>query len=482
MKKYSVKLLLSFSVVVIYLLSTVNISYAAAGSADLSITGSTVYLGSIYAFTVCNGGDETVTSFTLDVQSTNYQIKEYFVLPQGNGSGTTTSTPGTYDSGTGVWNGVIANTQCVNVAVYGDITVPVGGTTSLSISITQSELQGSIANVDPNNANDTTYIGPTNVITLPDFAINTRLLTTGTIQAGTQVSYETTISNVGEGSSPSNETLALAFIVPDAASFTSVTDSDTNDRLDITSNPGCFPFGPPSNAGSGLAGYSGEIVVCVLQPNADIQPGDSFPFIFNMNATSSFASGAVTVYGFISGTDTDSLLNQVGLLRGDDTFSLLSNMNNLVRLQYDPDALTVTINRCAGQSAVTTNGNGCFTVTFNKLIWEPSFTRDDLVLSGGGSVSGFTKVNDYTWRVDVTGITPGSVLRLTLGDKSVQDYSAVQNGVQVLGENEIRYESAGSNGSLPKTGADSTTVIVSIIMIGIGFILIKKSKRRSITA
>lgn len=455
---------------------------AAPGSADLSIAGATGYLGGVYYVVICNGGDETVTELTLQSNFTNYSPTDGFFLPPGNGSQTTTNAPATFDLNTGDWQGTLANGECIQIAFAGDITGSIGQQTQGTFSITQSTLSGSISNADPNGGNDSVVVGPTNIIDLPDLALETRLLTPGTISNGTTVQYEVNISNVGSGAVPttSGEGLALAFIVPTEASFSSVVDDDTNDNLNISLNPGCFPLGPPSNAGSGLSGYSGIIVVCILEATQDLQPGESFPFIFNMTANSGFASGATTVYGFISGSDEDSLRNQVGLLRGEDTFSLLQNMNNLVTLQYDPSPLTVTINRCQGQGATTTNGTGCFTVSFNKLIYAPNFTQSDLVLTGGGTVTGFTQLDDFTWRVDISGIQPGTTLALTLGPASVEDYSAVTNGVSVLGENTIRFEANGTAiSTLPETGFRSSELLTSLIMIILGLGLANPPRRKT---
>src|SRR5690606_9524818 len=110
-----------------------------------------------------------------------------------------------------------------------------------------------------------------------------------------------------------------------------------------------------------------------------------------------------------------------------------------------PSDLQMIVNRCPGQGETTSDGTGCFRVSFNKVIWGPSFDEDDLILDGGGSISSFTQIDNNLWEVQVSGILPGATLTLLLGADSVQDYSAVLNSTAVLGVNTIRYELAPSS-------------------------------------
>ena len=114
------------------------------------------------------------------------------------------------------------------------------------------------------------------------------------------------------------------------------------------------------------------------------------------------------------------------------------------------------------------------------------------MLTGGGTVSGFTQDSPTRWTVHITGMTPNGTLALTLGAASVQDYSAIDNDVHVLGENTVRYAvdtpaaaAAGTttaNGTLAKTGFDSETLYSSLFMLilGLGLTIVSKKKLASV--
>ena len=413
----------------------------------------------------------------------------------GPDSGTTATTPGNLNPSSGVWTGSMENGQCLNVVAFGAVTGSVGQDVTATFSIASSTLAGDLVNIDPELGNNTNTFGPSEIGALPDFALSTRLLTAGPITSGTPVKYETTISNVGLGISPGGNSLALAFIMPTGVTFDSVTDDDVRDQVSISPVPGCFDFGPSLNAGTGLAGY-GNVAVCILEVSSDILPGESFQLTFNMTSGLDFAAGNVSVYGFISGDDADSLRNQIGLLQGLDTFDVYPNMNNLVRLQYDPNELVVTANRCPGQGATTTNGTGCFRISFSKLIVPGSFESSDLQLktytgsaldpSNNVQITGFTQLDDYTWEINVSGIPQGKTFEIGLDPASVQDLSAVENGVQVLGETTIRFEVAGAsgttsaNGTLANTGVDSLEWMTALSLLIFGFVLVRVSQRKQI--
>ena len=492
-RKYMKKIILIISVLVVSQFALLNSASAVPGSADLAVHGYSAYLGGVYVGNICNQGDETVSGFDLNASSPNYDIERFIVL---SSSGTTATDLGSIDEMTGVWSGVLADSQCIDIAVVGTITSPVGDNINLTVTVNDSTLLGSTPNIDPNLTNNEFTIGPVPIVELPDIAMSTSLLTQGTLSSGSTVSYEVTISNVGVGVNPAHEAISIAFLVPSYASFSDTTDADTNDALDLT---GCSDYGPPSNAGSGLSVYSGSIVLCDLDATSDLPSNTSYNFIFNMTATSDFLSGGVQVHGIASAQDVDSLDVQLSLMDGGNPFVDFASINNIVTLTYDTDALAVTINRCVGQGSTTTTGNGCFTVGFNKLIFSPSFTQSDLVLNGGGSVSEFTQVDEYTWKVDVTGIQPGTTLALTLGANSVQDYSAVQNGVEVLGENTIRFEALTeaqnpngnvqapgnqspnvntAHGTLAQTGINFDILYNSIFLLVLGICLNAYSRRK----
>ena len=432
-------------------------SYADPGSSDLRIQVGVGYLGAVLGGHVCNDGDETVEQFTLSIDSvSNYTVTSLLVNADPNSSNTDAQDPGSIDSNTGIWTGLLQSTQCVAIIFYGDVTGGIGDELETTISVSGSLLEGGTNNIDPNSSNDSSTMTPYVITALPDVAIQTRLLTEGVITSGSNVSYEVFYHNLGDGMIPQNDemTSVISFIVPDAASFGTIVDLDPNDNL--SSDPGmCFDYGSPSNMGAGLIGIEGTLIICLLSRSGNIDGHTSYPFQYNMVATDAFASGSLKVYAMASGPDIDTQAMQRVLFVGGNPFEQLSNVNNIATLTYDNSGLTPSINLCPGQTALSDDGSGCFRISFNKKIWAPSFTQDDLILTSG-SIDNFTKVDDFTWDVNVSGILLGQSAALTMKDASVLDYSAVLSGVQVLGENVIRYEIPSANASVPDV-TNSTT-------------------------
>lgn len=463
-----------------------GVAYAAPGSADLRTSVHVGYLGAVINGQVCNDGDETVIQFTLNIDSTtNYDVTSMVVNPDPGSGGSTATDPGTVDPDTGIWTGLVANGECVVIIIYGDVTGSIGDNLGATVTVSDSILEGSTPNVDPNSSNDTGSLTPYAIAEIPDIAIQTRLLTEGEITVGSTVSYEVIYGNVGDGFIPQDEDMmsVVTFIVPDAASFDTIIDLDPGDVL--SSNPGtCFNVGAPVNIGSGLAGMEGTVIICLLARSGDLAAHTSYSFQFDMIASEAFVSEGVSVYANATGPDLDTMNMQQALFNGDNPFDTMSDVNNLAELTYDNDELITYINRCPGQNATTADGTGCFRVSFNKLIWEPSFDVSDLVLSAG-DITSFTKIDNYTWEVRISNIPLGQSATLTLTEGSVLDYSAVSS-VQVLGENVIRYEVAGAGdtdgsvdgsaaGSLPETGTETQWPLgVILVLIGAGMVLSSK--------
>ncbi len=485
MKKLLSVIILS---VLAFQFSSVASVFAAPGSADLRIDFiSKVYAGTVHEILVCNDGDETVTSIDFDVEMTNFNLLLPFVAVA-NGTNTT-SVDGTIDTDTIVWTGVMENTQCLSVMFQGEETGAIGENTTFDVDIVSSTLEGDIENIDPDLSDNSISHGPSEIVLPPDLGITTRLLTQGEIEVGTNVEYEVIISNVGPGALDAGG-MNVSFVVPTSASFEEVIDENLDDELSLNM---CFELGPPSVVGPGLSDLDGTIVVCLLNRSGALLPDTSYAFTFSMTATASFVSGEVSTFANVTGEDADSALIQRDISAGINPAN--GGYNNILLLPYNNDELTVTINRCPGQSFVTTNGSGCFRVSFNKLIWEPSFTVDDLILSGGGSITGFSKVNDFTWQVSVSGIPLNSTVSLSLEEGSVLDFSAVTNGTEVLGENVIRHEveqSGGSDttdgntdsgtasavGSLPATGTNTVAPnALAILLIGLGIQIVNRFKK-----
>ncbi len=492
MKKF---LALTVLIAIALQFNSVNVTYAAPGSADLRVDAGAAYFGAVLIAGVCNDGDETVEEFQLNIDSTtNYNVTSMVVNPVIEAGGSTAVDPGVIDPDTGIWTGLVQMGQCVVIILEGEVTGELGQDIEATFSVASSTLEGGTENVDPNSANDSAIMTPYEIVPLPDFAVQTRLLTQGEITSGTEVSYEVIYHNVGEGTVPVDHEMinTISFVVPETASFVGVTDSDPDDNI-VVDTDFCFPVGDPSVLGAGLAAIEGTLVVCMLQRLGEIGPGTSFPFEFQMMATDDFVSGEVNVYIVGAGQDADTLRLQIASYNGVDPFDEATGTNNAAVLTYDNDDLIPFINRCPGQSVTTTTGNGCFRVSFNKLIWEPSFEQEDLVLTGGGTITGFTQLDDFTWEVLVSNIAPGSVVTLTLVEGGVLDYSAVVNGTQVLGENVIRFDvdansSGGNNnsdgaaagsavaGTLPATGADLVwKSALTLMLLGAGLIRVSRS-------
>lgn len=472
-------LLIAFVVIPLQL---VNISAAhASGSADLYITNLHIsYSGQVLIFDVCTqAGSDTVSQFTLDFNVSNLDIQSSF------GAGTTMSTDqGSFNASVTTWSGSLTPGDCLSVASIGNVTGPVGDEVSGTVSIASSVLEDTSTNVDPNTVDNSATFTPFTIPNPPDLALTARLLTSGTITTNTPVSYEMTINNVGVGVQPSGEySMTLAFLIPDSATYTSVVDLDPTDPVTMH-NSDCNFLGDSSNLNAATgAAHPGTIVYCNLDASQDFEAGATTHFQFNMTANSDFVSGDVKVVGVVVGQDRDSIYLQADLGNNIDIFA--RDSNNYVNLTYDDTELNVTVNRCPGQGATTTNGTGCFRVSFSKLIYAPSFTVDDIVLTPSGSVTSFTQLDDYTWEVHVAGITPGTTLALSLGAASVEDYSAVQNGVQVLGENTIRYEteSASSSGSTSASGTLAETgkhvdITTPLLLLALGLVLVWYSSRK----
>lgn len=448
-------------------IANISAASAAPGSADLSVsTPNAEFLGQVWFFSICNMGDETVTDIDLDINTNNWTPDT--ILPINSGP-TDLGSFSDLDS----WSGELRNGECLQLASLGMISDDIGEDVTGSISIASSTLEGSIPNIDPESSNDTGTVTPYEVVELPDLTLSTRLLTSGVISSGTNVSYEVTIENIGQGDQPTTTVdnyITIAFVIPPSASFnvpvgdpiTDIVDLDANDDLNIQS---CMNYGSTSNlnAATGTAN-PGNVGYCQLELSSPMVSGTTAKFQFNMVATSDFASGNEKVTGLVLGVDRDAILFQTDMVTNTNVFA--RETNNKVILTYNTAELQTTINRCPGQGATTTNGTGCFRVSFNKLIYAPDFIEDDLVLTGGGTVTGFTRLDDYTWEVNVSGIPAGATVALTLAENSVQDYSAVMNGVQVLGENTIRYEAAGSDSN--QTGNQTTTANGTLANTGAG--------------
>ena len=120
--------------------------------------------------------------------------------------------------------------------------------------------------------------------------LSTRLITTGKISSNTDVNYELTIGNIGQGdyligNSPTGSNQPrVYFLMPNNASFTSITDNNTSDNLNVT---GCFDIGSIHQFGPSFDGYDGHILQCTfVSPNNILPSGSSYSFNILMHTSS----------------------------------------------------------------------------------------------------------------------------------------------------------------------------------------------------
>lgn len=214
-------------------------AFAAPGSADLAVDLNLNAYGRIAWFTVENNGDETIESFSFDFTVENADLISHF----SSISETTATTPGTINFTTGEWVGELGNGQRLTFGLVLDVTGNNGDAESLDVEITSSSLLGGGVNIDPNSSDDSS--GDSWVIEdAPDLSVSSRLLTPGTITTGTEISYELSIANVGQGSLVTSEKTDLYFLIPAQASFVNLTDLDPSDG--VTLDGACMDMGAAS--------------------------------------------------------------------------------------------------------------------------------------------------------------------------------------------------------------------------------------------
>lgn len=442
---------------------------------------------------VCNNGPSKVKSIVFQADLTNYVIDEMFVSPFGD----PVEDNGSFDLNTMTWTGLVGPTSqenCFALEAIGHTTVGIGETSAVTISIVSSVLEDDSPNVDPSSSNDVSVIAPFTIAAAPDLNLTTRLATTGAIQADSAVTYEATIQNVGEGAYVDDGFFMLAFLMPEGSTLETATDGNVSDDLEILSTQE-----GPSIASLGLtalSSYTGHVALISLHATNPLPPGGSYPLNINIVAGANFAAGDAEVIGLIEGNDADTLYLLKSVADGSNPLN--DGIDNVIHLAYDPEALQGTVDRCPGQGETTTDGTGCFRITFNKLIYAPSFTDDVIDLGGNGEVDSLTRLDDYTWEIHVKNITPNSTLQLLLDLNAIQDLSAVQNTTQVLGINTIRYDvapsssgggstsgsssgSTSASGTLATTGMHKPDIATPVILILLGAMLLGVSRKRRAT-
>lgn len=480
MPKYVSTLLVSILALVAVQFGVLSPASAAADT-DLTLSGARGMGNQGIQFQVCNNGPTSIKEIEFGISMTNATISEISVSIFGNGA----SDLGSFDLNTLTWTGEVAASECIPLLVKLSETGNLGDVVTTSISITSATQVDDTVNTDTNPGDETLALAPYTIGELADIDVDARLATTGTITPSSTVEYELTLQNIGAGQYNDSGFFILAFVLPPDAAFDSFEDGDVGDSLDVDS---CASPGTVGDLGfPGLSAYNSRvIVVCDLTADGGVLPADDtvYPFTVSIVAGPSMAGGTADVIGIVEGNDLDTLELFRVLIQGGDPLTMSNN--GIFHLSYDPSALSTTVARCAGQGETTNDGTGCFTLTFNKLIYAPSFGEDDIDIDGNGSIDSLTQLDEYTWQVNISGIALNSTVTLLLNLNQIQDYSAQQNSTQVLGINTIRYEltnnSSGSgsgntqggtsgtvSGSLPTTGSTSGyEIFVALVLIGSG--------------
>ena len=476
-------------------------------SGDLSVVIYPVAAERAFAALICNNGTDDISSFTLDMQSTNYTIDNAITLPGGFATSNVADS-GSYDKNSSVWNGTLKGSvsralipptpdlpnpagtpQCLAIGIVGTVTGNIGEVINVTVSIVSSTLGDSTPNVDPDNSNDSFTYTSAPIVHDPNLVLETRLLTTGPISDGTDISYELTIKNVGLGQYvlDNGNPLGAYFIVPVGATYVSITDPDTSDDLNINT-PNCGSLGNVNGFLPAFTGYDAELSGCQFYTTSGtIEPGAEFKLHYNMTANGPFSNGDTKVMAILIGNDIDSIYLQLAIYNP-STDPLSIDNDNYVYLGFDGTQLAATVNRCVGTGEVVTSDDACFTITFNKQIYVPSFGADDLVVTNG-EISSFSKTGENEWTVRIHNMAPGKTVSISISpNNDILDYSAVQAQTQVLGINTVRYEDGSGNtsgtatGTLANTGAKDSEKLfqISLILMIFGLAIKIASKRREI--
>ncbi len=472
---------------------------SAATNTDLSIEATRVYSNQGLELTVCNEGSTAVKEIVFSISSTNFEYDStWFIFPD-----TTATDDGIYDINTSTWTGLLDGGECIKVVLAGNETGNIGDVVTSGASIVSSVHDADDAvNVDPNSANDSSTANPYTIGLLPDIKTEARLVTTGVIEESDNVDFEISITNIGDGLYNSAGGGQYQFVLPEGSTFVGVTDGDESDVIGAsTSN--CFNFGRlgievPVPGTDYFFGR--QIVICPIDFGGNNIPANSPTYTFTVTVTAgaSFAAGEADVLGMFNGNDTGTMDIHSKVMTGIQLYDTLEAEpnNNIAFLSYDPTALNATSTLCPGQSAVSTDGTGCFRISFNKDIYEPSFDISDIVVTGSGTVSSLTKVGTNLWEVSITGIARNGTATISLNLGGIVDYSAVENGTQVLGVNSIRFadestgdsestldsETASAAGTLPATGSNISDLLTPMLLLLLGMGLAIAGRKKKVIA
>jgi hypothetical protein len=392
-----------------------------------------------------------------------------------NGSSTAT-TPGTYDSLTGLWQGALDMNQELYLQVTCTTTGSVGQNIDIAADVdTGTVINPSVPNVDPDMANNTATASVPISATSDDSIIGT-LQTTGPILNGTSFVVRQTISNLGAGPSSAAGGLSVIFVLPPNVSFNSVTDINISDNYDLV---GCSVI-PGASSAQGYPDSSDAVMCTVTSTTNELSPGDSFSIDFNLQANADLIPGVSRFDSFIvdfggSSTDPDSGVVSNGL--GTGTGYSLTNPpvnNNVSVVTYTLDPLTATITPCVGQSNPTTINDACFTLQFNKPINESTLELSDLV-SSNGTIYSLIKLDSTTWELRVKDMNPGAVtVNIATGTVTDLEIMALSNNpsssiiYQLPPSSEPQQNTTNSNTNTdPSLSSTGHTIYRAMIIAGV---------------
>lgn len=482
---------------------------SAAVNTDLSIGGQRNFANQAIDFIVCNNGPSSIKEIQFSINSTNIEYTEILTSP----FDTPPTDIGSIDSDTLVWTGVLAGqtidgdgqtvTECVGFFATGNETGNTGDEVTTTISIVSSVQVDNTIN-DDNSGNESHTFDPYTISAQPDLLAEARLVTSGTITPTSEVEYEIDARNIGDGVYKHNGFLIYAFALPPDATFVSATDLDPSDALVADSCGSAGILGVDIIIRGLEPVFGRHIAVCQLNITGGVLPANDTVYKFKIKiiAGASMAAGTADIVGILEGNDKDTMNFFASIARGDSILETLNvnPNNNVVHLAYDPDALQMTATRCPGQGETTSDGTACFRVSFNKDIYEPSFTTESLRLTGSGTVASVDKLGTNSWEVIITGITDETTLQLvdTNNPNSVTDYNAIAGEVFVLGESTIKFvantlvtttstpasvqSKTTANGTLAATGIDSSVYTFALLMLILGLSIGIVLNRRKATA
>ena len=438
-------------------------------------------------FDVVNQGSENITSIQFSADLTNFTLTAVTV------------DTGSIDANTLIWTGSLNPSSSMQIQFEGFIAGDIDQIMSVRFDAVSSTLIGDVENEE--DTSDNFVHQDFTIIEAIDLNLESRLLTTGEKNVGDTISYELTVSNVGNLSFTGAHGLMLFFVVPNGSEYINITDLDTGDGY---STSPCYDMDDDStDMFPGLAAYHARVILCGFSGDSyEFLPGASTRVQIDFVLSQEYISGQSVVRGLLDAEgEDDSAFIRAIVEGGNPTDPFTLDNNNAITLAFSNDPLLATINRCNGYAAEVSTDEACFTVTFNKTIYAPSFTQSDLVLEGNGSIFAFEQINSNQWQVKINGMTFGTTLKLRLDTDAVVDYS-VHNSAQVLGENVIRFgpASAGNDtsndtanengrlsgakpansasGTLAETGSStSTNIATSVVFVFIGLLLAIKYRK-----